>query len=77
MDEQLFQKLQDLPPEKIDKFVHMFTYSLKVHHELIAISDKELSELLINEVWADIPVFSRKSAIVNEAIERLEKSERS
>ena len=45
--------------------------SAETASELQKLSNKELGELLINEVWSIMKLFGRKSAIVEEAIERL------
>lgn len=36
-------------------------------------SDREIGNLLLNEVWSDMDCFSRKADIVDEAIQRLKR----
>ena len=56
-------KLETL--NKIQKSAHF------LFDDLAQKSDREIGEMLLKEVWADMEVFSRKSDIVDEAYKRL------
>ena len=45
--------------------------SIPYHKHLGQLSNEELADLLIDEVWSDFPLFSKKSALLEETIGRL------
>ena len=47
--------------------------SMKRGEAYTKLSDEELASKLMREVWSDLPLFTEKSDLVAEAIERLKK----
>jgi len=68
-----FAKKFNCTPEQVIEFAKEFSRSLCLASEMKLKSNKELATLLMNEIWADLDIFSKGSSIISETIQRLEK----
>jgi len=52
----------------------MIERQAKFHHELNRLTDEQIAELLLEEVWGAMSALDDNCTLVNQAIERLKRS---
>jgi hypothetical protein len=53
------------------EFINELVESVKGTKVFSTMTNKELAELLLNEVWTDMDIYTRKSDMVSAVIDRL------
>jgi hypothetical protein len=72
--EDLRKVLEKNPQRSIDLY-NQLTQSTEQTRRYEAMTNAELAEELLTEIWADLPMFSKQSDLVDVVIERLKDGE--
>ena len=71
---ELLKKAVMKNPEKGQKFIDGLTNSAKREMELNKLTNREISKQLMTKVWAEMDLWTEESDLVEQAIDRLNKS---
>ena len=64
----------NLSPEATEKALNLYdeiSKAINIHNKLETMSNKELAQVLLLDVWAELPIWSTFSSLIEEVIDRL------
>jgi hypothetical protein len=79
MDENIEKMKRNLSPEQLDKATQIYNQILNAveyHNKFKLMSNTELAEALMLDVWSELPMWSAFSELIQEVIERLQGNEK-
>lgn len=74
MDENIEKMKRNLSPEQLDKATQIYNQILNAveyHNKFKLLSNTELAEALMLDVWSELPMWSAVSELIEVVIERL------
>lgn len=63
--------MSDKPSDKTKDVFLRIIRSVEAHNRLEKMSNKEIGDLLMHHIWADLPLTDARSALLSVAIDRL------
>lgn len=75
MSKESLRKKINEHPERWEKLLQALQADAQYDEKLSKLSDREISKLLMKYVWANMELWTYESNLVEQAIERLNKSE--